>query len=309
MNIQYISAVTLAVQDMARAVAFYQAIGLGVLYGGAQATFTSFRLGDTFLNLILAPAYIGRWWGRIIFRVEKVDDLYAALIAQGMNPEPPRDAAWGERYFHIKDPDGHELSFAESLRGGLDRHVALPTMPLPPTRLPGLTRRPLQLHPATDADRLNDLMQRRHERKVSSRGRLHTSEPGEHCEQYCSDEYSRQCAERTAPRQSSCGQRCERLELFHGERSFPHASGANRCNSSIPGRPPTMVIQKNIVQPTASTRKPLTGPDTRRGSPNRLEKSAYCVAEKRFWVRRSSNTAKAPVPMPWVRLSNPRPHT
>jgi catechol 2,3-dioxygenase-like lactoylglutathione lyase family enzyme len=116
MNIQHISAVTLAVQDMARAVAFYQGIGLGLLYGGAQATFTSFRLGDTFLNLILAPAYAGNWWGRIIFRVEKVDDLHATLIAQGMKPEPPRDASWGERYFHLKDPDGHELSFAELLR-------------------------------------------------------------------------------------------------------------------------------------------------------------------------------------------------
>jgi catechol 2,3-dioxygenase-like lactoylglutathione lyase family enzyme len=95
MNIQHISAVTLAVQDMARAVAFYQAIGLGMLYGGTQATFTSFRLGDTFLNLILTPSYAGSWWGRIIFRVEKVDDLYAALIDQGMRPEPPRDGSWG----------------------------------------------------------------------------------------------------------------------------------------------------------------------------------------------------------------------
>ena len=98
MNIQHISAVTLAVQDMARSVAFYQAIGLDVLYGGAQATFTSFRLGDSFLNLILTPAYTGLWWGRLIFRVDKVDDLH------------------GERYFHIKDPDGHELSFAQLLR-------------------------------------------------------------------------------------------------------------------------------------------------------------------------------------------------
>jgi len=23
----------------------------------------------------------------------------------------PRDASWGERYFHMPDPDGHELSF------------------------------------------------------------------------------------------------------------------------------------------------------------------------------------------------------
>jgi catechol 2,3-dioxygenase-like lactoylglutathione lyase family enzyme len=116
MSIQHISAVTLAVQDMARAVAFYQMIGFEVLYGSGQATFTSFRLGDTFLNLILTPSYRGQWWGRVIFRVTKVDDLHAALIAKGMTPEPPRDGAWGERYFHLLDPDGHELSFAELLR-------------------------------------------------------------------------------------------------------------------------------------------------------------------------------------------------
>ena len=116
MNIQYISAVTLAVRDMSRSVAFYQAIGLEVLYGGAQATFTSFRLGDTFLNLILTPTYAGHWWGRLIFRVDKVDDLHATFMARGMQPESPRDGSWGERYFHIKDPDGHELSFAQLLR-------------------------------------------------------------------------------------------------------------------------------------------------------------------------------------------------
>jgi uncharacterized glyoxalase superfamily protein PhnB len=27
----------------------------------------------------------------------------------------PRDATWGERYFHVTDPDGHELSFARPL--------------------------------------------------------------------------------------------------------------------------------------------------------------------------------------------------
>jgi catechol 2,3-dioxygenase-like lactoylglutathione lyase family enzyme len=116
MTIQQISAVTLAVQDMARAVAFYQMLGFDVLYGNGQATFTSFRLGDTFLNLILTPSYTGQWWGRVIFRVTKVDDLHAALTAKGINHEPPRDGPWGERYFHLQDPDGHELSFAELLR-------------------------------------------------------------------------------------------------------------------------------------------------------------------------------------------------
>ena len=27
----------------------------------------------------------------------------------------PQDAPWGERYFHLIDPDGHELSFAKPL--------------------------------------------------------------------------------------------------------------------------------------------------------------------------------------------------
>ena len=27
----------------------------------------------------------------------------------------PRDAEWGERFFHVTDPDGHELSFARPL--------------------------------------------------------------------------------------------------------------------------------------------------------------------------------------------------
>ncbi len=116
MNIRHISAVTLAVQDMTRAVAFYEAIGFTRLYGGETATFTSYRLGETFLNLILMPSYAGGWWGRVIFRVEKVDNLYQELTTKGMKPEAPTDGSWGERYFHIKDPDGHELSFAQLLR-------------------------------------------------------------------------------------------------------------------------------------------------------------------------------------------------
>ncbi len=42
----------------------------------------------------------------------------AAGELKGFTPEaPPRDAAWGERYFHLTDPDGHALSFARPLRG------------------------------------------------------------------------------------------------------------------------------------------------------------------------------------------------
>jgi uncharacterized glyoxalase superfamily protein PhnB len=55
----------------------------------------------------------------VIFYDSDVDGLYARLIAAGCQIEaPPRDAEWGERFFHITDPDGHELSFAWPLKNG-----------------------------------------------------------------------------------------------------------------------------------------------------------------------------------------------
>jgi catechol 2,3-dioxygenase-like lactoylglutathione lyase family enzyme len=117
-----ISAVTLATHDMARAVRFYQALGFTLCHGGAGDSFTSLQAGACFLNLLSQPA--GRswsWWGRVIFRVADVDALYRRALAAGLRPEGAlRDAPWGERYFHLTDPDGHELSFAQPLgRGGL----------------------------------------------------------------------------------------------------------------------------------------------------------------------------------------------
>jgi hypothetical protein len=51
-------------------------------------------------------------WGRLIFHVKDVDELWAYLKAKALDAPRPRDASWGERYFHLQDPDGHELSFA-----------------------------------------------------------------------------------------------------------------------------------------------------------------------------------------------------
>jgi uncharacterized glyoxalase superfamily protein PhnB len=49
--------------------------------------------------------------------VSDVDTLYARAVNLGLTPQAaPRDASWGERYFHLTDPDGHELSFARPLR-------------------------------------------------------------------------------------------------------------------------------------------------------------------------------------------------
>lgn len=114
-EIESIDAVTLATRDMARAVDFYTSIGFEIRYGGSAADFTSFRVGDGFLNLIPSDRE-WTWWGRLIFHVSDVDAMYERAIQLGLEPEaPPRDAEWGERYFHLTDPDGHELSFARRL--------------------------------------------------------------------------------------------------------------------------------------------------------------------------------------------------
>lgn len=113
--VEHISAVTLAVRDMARAVDFYQKLGFELTYGSRHAAFSTLKSGDAFVNLATRQSYPGEWWGRIIFRVGDADAQYRALEAAGLKPEAPRDASWGERFFHITDPDGHELSFAELL--------------------------------------------------------------------------------------------------------------------------------------------------------------------------------------------------
>jgi len=102
---------------MARAVRFYAAIGFSIAYGGETATFTSFRVGKGHLNLARADDQPPSSGGtRVIFYVDDVDAMYAHVLAQGLAAEtPPRDAAWGERYFHMTDPDGHALSFARPM--------------------------------------------------------------------------------------------------------------------------------------------------------------------------------------------------
>jgi len=99
-------------------VRFYRnVLGMELLYGGEAACFSSLRAKDAqsaILNLELDdPA---NRWGRLIFHVADVDAFWRHLKEEGFNPGIPRDAQWGERYFHMTDPDGHELSFARPLR-------------------------------------------------------------------------------------------------------------------------------------------------------------------------------------------------
>jgi len=116
--VEALSAVTLLTSAMARSVRFYEQLGFRLVAGGPLAPFSTFRAGPSYLNLQLDPAFrsIGLW-GRVIFFVDDVDATWWRATQAGLLPEAePADAPWGERYFHLRDPDGHELSFARPLR-------------------------------------------------------------------------------------------------------------------------------------------------------------------------------------------------
>jgi catechol 2,3-dioxygenase-like lactoylglutathione lyase family enzyme len=127
-----ISAVTLLIKNMEKSSNFYSQIpGFKLVYGGSSKdTFTTFEIGEEVprmcLNLELVTdsnsEHGGKHFGRIIFHTEDVDKLYSYLKG---NPNisnlicfenQPRDARWGERYFHIREPDGYQLSFAMPIK-------------------------------------------------------------------------------------------------------------------------------------------------------------------------------------------------
>ena len=114
--IQHISAVTFAVLNMLLSVEFYRNLGFELVYGGDDAAFSTLKAGEVFVNLSTNPGYEPRWWGRVIFHVSDVDEYHQALLARGLVFDAPQDAPWGERFFHVTDPDGHELSFAQPIR-------------------------------------------------------------------------------------------------------------------------------------------------------------------------------------------------
>jgi catechol 2,3-dioxygenase-like lactoylglutathione lyase family enzyme len=147
MKIYKISAVTLIVENMERSCRFYSQVpGFKLIYGSSDDTFTTFEIEEEkeehkskmCLNLELGinnnrepPNHIAendngrkrQHFGRIIFHTEDVDRLYSYFknndsISNLISFEnEPTNAAWGERYFHIREPDGYQLSFAEPIAG------------------------------------------------------------------------------------------------------------------------------------------------------------------------------------------------
>ena len=114
-----ISAITLITGDMEASVAFYAVLDLEVVFGGAADMFTTFKVSEgQFLNLQIDSSWRSpeRVWGRFILWVDDVDAVHEAFVTAGYSPSmAPADAPWGERYFHIVDPAGHEVSIARRL--------------------------------------------------------------------------------------------------------------------------------------------------------------------------------------------------
>ena len=123
MKVTKISAITLRISDMKKSVNFYSKIpNFKIVYGGSDSQFTSFLIDDaskSYLNLrINEGSTEATHWSRIIFYVDDVDELFdymendEIISSLGNLESKPVDAAWGERFFHVLDPDGYKLSFA-----------------------------------------------------------------------------------------------------------------------------------------------------------------------------------------------------
>ena len=123
MGVYRISAVTVRVKDMGLSCQFYSRLpGFRLAHGGPAEPFTSFEVGsDMYLNLELVQGAGAPDFGRIIFHADDVDALYGHMKGDGFLSGAatlegePRDAPWGERFFHVRDPDGYQLSFARPL--------------------------------------------------------------------------------------------------------------------------------------------------------------------------------------------------
>jgi catechol 2,3-dioxygenase-like lactoylglutathione lyase family enzyme len=151
MKVCRISAITLRVKDMEKSCYLYSKIpGFRLTYGGKPSDhFTTFEIGEgsiaTYLNLeVIEKDHEDDYsrstadlnnnksnlggktkgienFGRIIFHSEDVDKLYSYMqhdecISKSIIFEnKPTNAAWGERFFHIREPNGYQLSFAQPL--------------------------------------------------------------------------------------------------------------------------------------------------------------------------------------------------
>ena len=125
MKVSKISAVTIFTKNMKNSCMFYSSIPkFEISYGGSDSNFTTFKVSqspDMYLNIELQQQIIEKAnndYCRVIFHTEYVDALYYYLrnhdtfSSLAKFDTKPTDAEWGERFFQVRDPDGHPIVFA-----------------------------------------------------------------------------------------------------------------------------------------------------------------------------------------------------
>jgi catechol 2,3-dioxygenase-like lactoylglutathione lyase family enzyme len=110
---------TLHVADVERSRAFYECLPGAVLVNHRPGQFALLQIGRTRLGLLtsrfLPPGAPG-FHLEISTGASGVDALYDAVRAAGLEPEgSPTNRSWGERTFHVTDPDGNLIEFDSRL--------------------------------------------------------------------------------------------------------------------------------------------------------------------------------------------------
>jgi lactoylglutathione lyase len=126
-SLKRVGAITLFVEDLPRARAFYQdAFGLTLVFEDADSA--AFDLGGTIVNLLrvsaapgliepgtVAGADVGSRF-QLTIDVDDVDSVCAELATRGLTPlNGPVDRPWGVRTACFSDPAGHLWEVATPL--------------------------------------------------------------------------------------------------------------------------------------------------------------------------------------------------
>jgi catechol 2,3-dioxygenase-like lactoylglutathione lyase family enzyme len=114
-----LTGLTLHVEDVERSTDFYTRIPGAVLVHHRPGDFALLQVGEGRLGL-LSARFLAK--GAPGFHMEfsstlsGVDQLYEQVRAAGIEPDgPPANRSWGERTFHVSDPDGNRIEFDSQL--------------------------------------------------------------------------------------------------------------------------------------------------------------------------------------------------
>src|SRR2546421_2748599 len=114
-----LTGLTLHVEDVERSRDFYRRIPGAVLVHHRPGDFALFQLGEGRLGLLSARFLRDegpRFHIEVSSSLAGVDELHEQVRANGIEPQgPPTDRSWGERTFHVSDPDGNLIEFDSRL--------------------------------------------------------------------------------------------------------------------------------------------------------------------------------------------------